>query len=60
VPVLWVVGEQDEKFRPLGERACQLIPRSSLAIAPGSGHRVPWQAAEWLAHAIARFALAGN
>jgi len=60
IPVLWVVGEQDEKFRQLGERACGLIPQAQLAIAPGSGHRVPWQAGDWLAERIGSFALTAN
>lgn len=55
IPVLWVVGEHDEKFRALGERACAGIPHATLAIAPGAGHRVPWQAGEWLAETIRRF-----
>lgn len=60
IPVLWVVGEQDEKFRALGERASALLPNAQLAIAPGSGHRVPWQAEEWLAEKVARFVLQGS
>ncbi len=57
IPVLWVVGEQDEKFRALGERACELIPNATLAIAPDSGHRVPWQAGDWLAESTGQFLL---
>jgi 2-succinyl-6-hydroxy-2,4-cyclohexadiene-1-carboxylate synthase len=55
VPVLWVAGENDAKFRALAERAVSLIPRSTLAIAPGAGHRVPWDAEEWLAEKVAGF-----
>ena len=57
VPVLWIVGENDAKFRELGERACQQLPQGSLAIAPGAGHRVPWQAADWLGEAVGKFLL---
>lgn len=60
IPVLWIAGEQDEKFRKIGERACELIPDSTLAIAPDSGHRVPWQATDWLAETISEFLLTGN
>lgn len=60
IPVLWVVGEQDEKFRAIGERACELIPNAKLAIAPESGHRVPWQAGDWLAEQIGHFVLQGT
>ena len=49
VPVLWIAGENDVKFRALAERAVSLIPNGHLAIAPGAGHRVPWEAAAWFA-----------
>jgi 2-succinyl-6-hydroxy-2,4-cyclohexadiene-1-carboxylate synthase len=45
-PVLWCAGERDPKFRALGERATGLLPAGELWVAPGSGHRVPWDAAE--------------
>lgn len=45
-PVLWCVGERDPKFRALGERAVPLLPHGELWVAPGSGHRVPWDAPE--------------
>lgn len=60
IPVLWVVGEADEKFQALGERACQLIANAKLKLAPNSGHRVPWQAGDWLAQQIGHFALSAN
>jgi 2-succinyl-6-hydroxy-2,4-cyclohexadiene-1-carboxylate synthase len=59
VPVLWVAGENDGKFRALAERAVSLIPRAKLAIAPGASHRVPWEAEEWLAEKVAGFLRAG-
>ena len=43
-PVLWCVGEGDAKFRALGERAVPMIPDAELWIAPGAGHRLPWDA----------------
>ena len=55
VPVLWVAGEYDAKFRSLAERAAACMPRATLAIAPGAGHRVPWDAEEWLACQTADF-----
>jgi 2-succinyl-6-hydroxy-2,4-cyclohexadiene-1-carboxylate synthase len=54
-PLLWVAGENDVKFRTLAERAVSLIPRATLAIAPGAGHRVPWEAEAWLAEKVAGF-----
>lgn len=59
VPILWVVGENDAKFRSLAERAVAQIPRAKLAVAPGSGHRVPWEAEEWLAEEVAHFLRTG-
>jgi len=41
-PVLWVVGEQDSKFRKIGERAVARLPHAQLKVAPDCGHRVPW------------------
>ena len=41
-PVLWCAGERDAKFRALAERALPLLPRGELWVAPGAGHRVPW------------------
>jgi 2-succinyl-6-hydroxy-2,4-cyclohexadiene-1-carboxylate synthase len=55
VPVLWVAGENDAKFRALAERAVAETPRATLAIAPGAGHRVPWEAEAWLAERVAHF-----
>lgn len=55
IPVLWVAGENDPKFRALAERACALIPEATLAIAPAAGHRVPWDAETWFADQVARF-----
>lgn len=60
IPVLWIAGENDAKFLSLAERASALMPRSSLAIAPGSGHRVPWEAEQWLAEQVAGFLKLGS
>ncbi|MCW1914587.1 alpha/beta fold hydrolase [Luteolibacter sp. GHJ8] len=43
-PVLWCAGERDAKFRELAERAVPRLPQGELWLAPGSGHRVPWEA----------------
>ena len=59
IPVLWIAGENDAKYRALGERAVSLLPRSRLAIAPAAGHRVPWEAEEWLAREVAHFLKTG-
>ncbi len=60
IPVLWVVGEKDEKFLSLAQRAVSLMPNARLAIAPGAGHRVPWEAEDWFAENVAHFLRVGN
>lgn len=60
IPVLWVAGEKDPKFRALAERAVSRIPNAHLAIAPEAGHRVPWEADTWLADQVAHFLKLGR
>ena len=60
IPVLWVVGENDVKFLALAERAVSLIPNAHLAIAPGAGHRVPWETESWFADQVAHFLRLGQ
>lgn len=55
IPVLWIAGENDPKFLELAKRAVPLIPNGHLAIAPGSGHRVPWEAESWCSGQVASF-----
>jgi 2-succinyl-6-hydroxy-2,4-cyclohexadiene-1-carboxylate synthase len=55
VPTLWIAGEDDPKFRSLAEEAVNLSEQSTLAIAPSSGHRVPWENEEWLTERINDF-----
>ena len=54
-PVLWCAGEQDVKFRALAERALPLLPRGELWVAPGAGHRAPWDAPEAFAAKVGEF-----
>ncbi len=60
IPVLWIAGENDPKFLALAERAVSLIPNAHLAIAPGAGHRVPWEAETWFADQVAHFVKLGR
>ena len=60
IPVLWVAGENDAKFLELAHRAVDLMPRATLAVAPGAGHRVPWEARDWLAERTAVFLTTGQ
>ncbi|MDB6080594.1 MAG: hypothetical protein JWO82_4341 [Akkermansiaceae bacterium] len=54
-PVLWVTGEADPKFQALASRAVPLLPNVESWSAPGSGHRVPWQAASAFAARVGEF-----
>ncbi|MEI6607049.1 MAG: alpha/beta fold hydrolase [Verrucomicrobiota bacterium] len=60
IPVLWVAGEQDDKFLALAHRAVSLSPHARLAVAPACGHRVPWENETWFAQTTARFLKFGD
>lgn len=56
-PLLWIVGERDRKFRklldeldrrPAGPAGRGMRPaRLETWVAPGAGHRVPWESPEF-------------
>lgn len=54
-PVLWVVGERDEKFRAVAERAVAALPQGELCVVPACGHRVPWEQAEIFSARVEEF-----
>jgi len=53
IPVLWIAGENDTKFRSIAEEASAVAENFQLAIAPAADHRVPWENEPWLAEQIA-------
>lgn len=55
IPILWVVGEEDEKFCMLGEQAAGAFKNARLIKIPNSGHRVPWEAEGDFLEAVERF-----
>lgn len=55
VPVLWVVGERDEKFCAIAERAVALIPNGKLVVISDAGHRVPWDCPKLFAGKVSGF-----
>ena len=59
LPVTIVVGEQDAKFRRLGEAMAELLPRGRLEIAPGAGHNVVLERPDWLSDLLQRRTDAG-
>mgnify|MGYP000358183716 CR=1 FL=1 len=65
VPIVWVVGEKDEKFMILCEERVEgKFPTIEVEIAPGVGHRLPWAAPDWfcscVVDALDRFAACGK
>jgi 2-succinyl-6-hydroxy-2,4-cyclohexadiene-1-carboxylate synthase len=55
IPVLWVVGEKDEKFSKIGENSVEILKCAQLVKVQDSGHRVPWEAGTELVDVVARF-----
>ncbi|MCP5532191.1 MAG: alpha/beta fold hydrolase [Akkermansiaceae bacterium] len=60
IPLLWIAGEADSKFLELARLAVERIPKARLAIAPGAGHRVPWDAPGWFSNEVASFCRTGG
>jgi 2-succinyl-6-hydroxy-2,4-cyclohexadiene-1-carboxylate synthase len=54
-PVLWCTGERDGKFTALGERAVPSLRDGERWVAPGAGHRVPWDAPEAFRDKVGEF-----
>lgn len=46
VPTLWIAGEGDSKYVAAATAAAEATAGSQLWIAPGAGHRVPWDVPE--------------
>ena len=55
IPVLWIAGENDTKFSSFVGEAVGMNDQFERAIAPGSGHRVPWENEAWLIEKIRSF-----
>lgn len=55
VPILWIAGERDHRYVEEGRRAVALLPQAGLSIAPGAGHRVPWEEPEWFVERVVAF-----
>jgi 2-succinyl-6-hydroxy-2,4-cyclohexadiene-1-carboxylate synthase len=55
IPVLWIAGENDRKFSEIATEAAGMSEQFEVAIAPDSGHRVPWESEAWLAETIREF-----
>lgn len=60
VPLLWIAGERDEAYARIARAAARDLPSGELWIAPGAGHRVPWDAPEEFANRISAFLAKGR
>ena len=55
IPVLWIAGESDTRFSVVANEAAQLSDHFGVRVAPGAGHRVPWEDETWFAETIRSF-----
>jgi 2-succinyl-6-hydroxy-2,4-cyclohexadiene-1-carboxylate synthase len=55
MPLLWIAGADDARYVAEAERAVALLPHAELWIAPGAGHRVPWETAAAFTARVAAF-----
>lgn len=55
-PVLWVTGENDDRFTAIASAATPLISGGDQVIVSGAGHRVPWETPEVFAELVQGFA----
>jgi 2-succinyl-6-hydroxy-2,4-cyclohexadiene-1-carboxylate synthase len=55
IPVLWIVGEKDEKFCKVGEIALEMLKSAKLEKIKNSGHRVLWEAENEVRSVITKF-----
>ena len=55
LPILWVAGEKDLRYAQAAEKMAHLHPYSSCWVAPGVGHRVPWECPALLLEKVIEF-----
>ncbi len=55
IPILWVVGENDQKYVSIARQIKFKNSRSKISIAPHAGHRVPWQQKLWFQQEVKKF-----
>jgi 2-succinyl-6-hydroxy-2,4-cyclohexadiene-1-carboxylate synthase len=54
-PVLCVAGERDARYVEEAHRAAAVLPNCRLWVAPGAGHRVPWEVPDAFGERVAEF-----
>lgn len=54
-PLLWLVGEEDHKFKHIAEQFHTDYPQGKIAIISDAGHRVPWENRDQFIHEVKSF-----
>ncbi|MEZ4414323.1 MAG: alpha/beta fold hydrolase [Gemmatimonadota bacterium] len=52
MPLLYVVGQHDAKYRAVGARLVAAVKKGTLAVVPGAGHSVPFERPQAFAAAL--------
>jgi 2-succinyl-6-hydroxy-2,4-cyclohexadiene-1-carboxylate synthase len=55
LPILWIAGARDERHVAQGQLVARHCPSVTLAIAPGTGHRIPWEGPGWFRDRVVEF-----
>jgi 2-succinyl-6-hydroxy-2,4-cyclohexadiene-1-carboxylate synthase len=55
VPVLWITGQEDEKFTNIAVSAVEKMKDAQLEVIPDAGHRCPWEQPELTSAVIRGF-----
>lgn len=57
IPLLWMVGEKDEKYITLSKNLHFAHPESRVLTIPDAGHRIPWEQTALFQKAVYSFLL---
>jgi 2-succinyl-6-hydroxy-2,4-cyclohexadiene-1-carboxylate synthase len=55
MPMLWIVGADDDRYAEQGRLAAAHGNRVELRTAPRAAHRVPWETPDWFAREVTAF-----
>ncbi len=55
LPILWMVGSQDQKFLQLAREVAAFNPQIELEVVSNASHRAPWDQPDEFARCLSRF-----
>ncbi|MEI8366577.1 MAG: alpha/beta fold hydrolase [Parachlamydiaceae bacterium] len=55
IPILWMVGENDTKYRELALNIRLKHPLSRIVLVANSGHRIPWEQPQFFLSTVKQF-----